>query len=99
MQYCSVRGLLAAIALALPSQCCYAQANLSSAQILTDPYPYYFPKENAPASQLFAMPLCKGVKIEDATIDQLQSYLSSGKLTSVDLVVIRSRWLLCKYRS
>ncbi|KAK6198684.1 Glutamyl-tRNA amidotransferase subunit A (Glu-ADT subunit A) [Scheffersomyces amazonensis] len=35
---------------------------------------------------LFPMPLCKGITLEEATIDQLQDYLSRGILTSVDLL-------------
>ena len=60
--------------------------SLSNSQILNDPFPYYFPRENASPAQLFAMPACKGVKIEEATIDELQNYMSSGSLTSVQLV-------------
>ena len=59
---------------------------LVSSQILHQPFPYSFPQENAPPSQLFAMPLCNGVTLEEATIDQLQSYMSAGSLTSVQLV-------------
>lgn len=33
-----------------------------------------------------AMPLCKGHKIEDATIDELQEFMQTGNLTSVQLV-------------
>lgn len=32
------------------------------------------------------MPLCKGHKIEDATIDELQEFMTSGNLTTVQLV-------------
>jgi amidase len=60
---------------------------LAASQILNDPFPYYFPEENATsAAQLFAMPLCNGVKLEEATIDELQSHMSKGKLTSVQIV-------------
>ena len=59
---------------------------LSNSQILNDPFPYYFPQENASPAQLFAMPACNGVKIEEATIDELQNYMSSGNITSVELV-------------
>ncbi|KAH7309742.1 amidase signature domain-containing protein [Stachybotrys elegans] len=34
----------------------------------------------------FPMPLCKGVKIEDASIVELQQWLTEGQLTSQDLV-------------
>ncbi|EMC96405.1 hypothetical protein BAUCODRAFT_148022 [Baudoinia panamericana UAMH 10762] len=36
---------------------------------------------------LFAMPQCHGITVEEATIDQLQQYLSQGNLTSQQLVV------------
>lgn len=32
------------------------------------------------------MPLCKGHKIEDATIDELQEFMTTGNLTTVQLV-------------
>lgn len=34
----------------------------------------------------FPMPLCNGIKIEDATISELQRWMSLGSLTSQDLV-------------
>lgn len=58
----------------------------ANSQILNDPFPYYFPQENGSATRLFAMPLCYGVKIEEATIEELQTYLADGSLTSVQLV-------------
>ncbi|KAH7389959.1 amidase signature domain-containing protein [Pyrenochaeta sp. MPI-SDFR-AT-0127] len=54
---------------------------------LQQPYPFYFPPQNAANSPaLFPMPTCKGVVLEEATIDQLQSYMSNGTLTSVGLL-------------
>ena len=41
---------------------------------------------NVSASAWHAMPLCKGHKIEDATIDELQEFMTSGNLTTVQLV-------------
>lgn len=38
------------------------------------------------ASSPFEMPLCNGLKIEDATVDTLQRWMILGKLTSQDLV-------------
>lgn len=32
------------------------------------------------------MPLCKGFSIEDATIDELQQYMASSNLSSVQLL-------------
>ncbi|KAK3071418.1 hypothetical protein LTR53_008660 [Teratosphaeriaceae sp. CCFEE 6253] len=81
--------LLACAALAAQSAAGYHTANataLAEAQILTDPFPYYFPQLNASSTRLFAMPLCHGVKIEEATIDQLQSYMANGSLSSVQLL-------------
>lgn len=37
-------------------------------------------------SSPFPMPLCRGIVIEDATIDDLQHHMASGKLTSQQLV-------------
>lgn len=62
-------------------------SGVADAQVLDHPFPYYFPQDNGTVADLFAMPDCKGVKIEDATIDELQQHLSAGRLTSVDLVM------------
>lgn len=54
---------------------------------LQDPYPYYFPLiHNADTPNLFPMPPCHGVKLDEATVDQLQGYLSDGLLTSARLL-------------
>ncbi|SCU89869.1 LADA_0F00210g1_1 [Lachancea dasiensis] len=45
---------------------------------------YYFPQLDT--GELFPMAACKGLTLQDATIDQLQSYFSSGNLTSEDVV-------------
>lgn len=55
-----------------------------SAQILNDTT-YEFPQTES--AELFPMPLCKGVTLEEATIDQLQDYMSKGVLTSQVLVL------------
>jgi amidase len=57
---------------------------LAASQILNDPFPYYFPDEDA--NDLFAMPLCKGLRLEEASIDMMQEWMSSGQLTAVDLL-------------
>lgn len=57
---------------------------LVDSQILRDPYPYHFPKQGS--DELFPMRRCHGFKLEEATIDDIQTQLSLGKLTSVDLV-------------
>lgn len=55
-----------------------------SSQELNDTV-YSFPQIEA--EELFPMPQCKGITLEEATIDQIQDYFSTGKLTSVDLVL------------
>lgn len=61
-------------------------SGLAASEILNDPFPYYFPSQNDTVN-LFAMPSCNGIKLEEATIDQLQEYMSQGRLTSVQLVM------------
>lgn len=41
---------------------------------------------NASAVAWHAMPLCKGFSIEDATIDELQQYMTTSNLSSVQLL-------------
>jgi amidase len=54
---------------------------------LQQPYPYFFPPQDAAeTTALFPMPICSGVHLEEATIDQLQGYLSDRTLTSVQLL-------------
>lgn len=57
---------------------------LADSQIVNDPFPYIFADEDA--TQLFPMPTCKGLTIDEVDIDTLQSYMSSGQLTAVDLL-------------
>lgn len=45
----------------------------------------YFPKANG-GIDLFPMATCNGVRIEEASIDDLQSALEDGQLTSVQLL-------------
>ena len=82
------------LSLATPSSCQPNNNNrnrstfaaIADAQTLQNPFPYFFPDQNAPPAHLFAMPPCHGVKIEDASIDALHSLLAAGTLSSVDLV-------------
>ncbi|KAF2120027.1 amidase signature domain-containing protein [Lophiotrema nucula] len=54
---------------------------------LQTPYPYYFPPiENVETPGLFPMPSCGSITLEEATIDQLQGYMSDRSLTSVQLL-------------
>ncbi len=61
-------------------------AALADSEVLNDPFPYFFPEQNASAAELFAMPKCCGIDIENASIDTLQSHLECGDLTSVQLL-------------
>ena len=68
----------------------YNASQLVESQTLESPYPYDFPvlqNGSLADSGQFPMPLCNGFKLEEATIDQLQQELSSGRLTSVQLVL------------
>jgi amidase len=59
-------------------------------QILNFPYPYEFPQLQDGSNVdngLFPMPLCRGFKLEEASIDQLQQAMSNGTLTSVQIVL------------
>lgn len=63
---------------------------LAESQTLESPYPYDFPllqNGSSADSGQFPMPLCNGFKLEEATIDQLQEELLSGRLTSVQIVL------------
>lgn len=60
--------------------------DILSVDPLKTPYPYEFPQlQDANSTALFPMPLCSNVVIEEATIDQLQAYMSQGTLTAVKL--------------
>ncbi|ABN65714.2 Glutamyl-tRNA(Gln) amidotransferase subunit A (Glu-ADT subunit A) [Scheffersomyces stipitis CBS 6054] len=56
---------------------------LAESQALNDTTYNFAQTESA---ELFPMPECKGITLEEATIDQLQDYMAQGKLSSVDLV-------------
>jgi amidase len=61
---------------------------INISQTIDDPFPYYFPNENAAETpDLFPMPKCHGITLEEATIDQLQDYMAQGVLSSVDLAL------------
>ncbi|TKA73433.1 hypothetical protein B0A49_06852 [Cryomyces minteri] len=60
--------------------------NANDVQTLDSPYPYYFPQTTpAGTSALFPMPKCRGVQLEEASIDSLQKAMDTGRLTSVQL--------------
>lgn len=68
----------------------YNASQLVESQTLDSPSPYDFPSLQNGASAdsgQFPMPLCHDFTLEEATIDQLQQYLSNGNLTSVQLAL------------
>ena len=60
------------------------KTDLADSQVLSDAFPYYFPDEEEEGN-LFPMPFCNGLKLEEATIDEIQSWLSHGQLNSIQL--------------
>lgn len=59
---------------------------LSDSQLLQNSKPYEFPDQSQPGDRLFPMEHCQGLTLEEATIDQLQQWMSAGKLTTQQLV-------------
>lgn len=60
--------------------------HLLGIQTLSNPSVYDFPVLGTNGSSLFPMRPCRGIQLEEASIDDLQEYQSSGKLTSVQLL-------------
>lgn len=63
----------------------YNASDTAQSQILETPFPYAFPNMDTPTN-LFPMPPCQGLTLEEATIDQLQDAMNHGRLTSTQLV-------------
>ena len=59
---------------------------LASSQVLENPFPYDFPNQSETGVELFPMLQCQGLKLEEATVDQLQHWMGAGMLTSQQLV-------------
>lgn len=59
---------------------------LANSQLLENPLPYDFPNWSQSGDMLFPMEQCQGLTLEEATIDQMQQWMSSGKLTTQQLV-------------
>lgn len=62
----------------------YNGSSLALSQNLLTPFPYEFPKLSD-TSHPFPVPLCNGVVLEEATVDQLQNSLTLGRLTTSQL--------------
>ncbi|KAH9872183.1 hypothetical protein IAQ61_005018 [Plenodomus lingam] len=81
--------ILSLVALGTASSCssCKNASIILSHDPLQQPYPYAFPAQDARNSpDLFPMPKCGTMTLQEATIDQLQGYMSDGVLTSVELL-------------
>lgn len=59
--------------------------NLAAEQTLVAPFPFQFPEEGR--AELFPMPKCNGVTLEEATIDQVQDAMNAGLLTTSQIVL------------
>ena len=55
-------------------------------QNLESPFSYEFPDERTP-DNLFPMPECNGLVLEEATVDFLQNAMETGRLTSTSLAL------------
>ena len=61
-------------------------SDLVSSQDLESPLPYYFPDQRN-VDNLFPMPDCNGVVLEEATVDALQDAMNKGLLTSTMIAI------------
>ena len=61
-------------------------SDLILSQHLESPFPYEFPDEKDP-DNLFPMPECNGLVLEEATVDFLQHAMQSGQLTSTSIAL------------
>ena len=61
-------------------------SDLVSSQDLESPLPYYFPDQKN-VDDLFPMPDCNGVILEETTVDALQDAMSKGHLTSTQIAM------------
>lgn len=68
-----------------PAAFMYNGSDIMQSQILETPFPYNFPNMEDPLN-LFPMPPCNGLHLEEATIDQLQDAMNHGQLTSTQLI-------------
>ena len=61
-------------------------SDLISSQDLNSPLPYEFPDQRN-VENLFPMPDCNGVVLEEATVDSLQDAMNKGHLTSTTIAM------------
>jgi hypothetical protein len=80
MVVCLDRNMVSVLGVAATLVACATAAPGNYAQSPSTSY------NNVSATAWHAMPLCKGYKIEDATVDDLQDFMANGNLTTVQLV-------------
>lgn len=61
-----------------------ANSSVATEQLLANAFPYEFPDLSSVSR--FPMESCHGVTLEEATVDQLQKYMTQGILSSVKIV-------------
>ena len=87
LQLFAIRFSLRAYATAVSHGAPYSNASdLILSQTLESPFPYDFPDERDPEN-LFPMPECNGLVLEEATVDFLQHAMGTGQLTSTNLAL------------
>lgn len=74
---------LFASAIILRSQA-LTNSSVAAEQLLANAFPYEFPDLSSVSR--FPMENCHGVTLEEATVDQLQNYMTQGILSSVKIV-------------
>lgn len=63
-----------------------ATSSPASSQVLASPFPYVFPEQKyIGTNQLFPMPLCNGIPLEEASIDEIRLALTIRKLNVTTL--------------
>ena len=65
-------------------------SNPVSTQDLSSPFPYEFPNLGNASdvdAERFPMPACNGIVLEEATIDQLQEAMNTGRLSAVNIAL------------
>ena len=60
--------------------------DLVTSENLETPFPFYFP-DDRDLNNLFPMPNCHGLILEEATVDDLQNAMNKGLLTSTKIAL------------
>ncbi len=60
--------------------------DIVTSENLETPFPFYFP-DDRDLDNLFPMPDCNGLILEEATVDYLQNAMNKGQLTSTKIAL------------